>query len=92
MTPEPKTTYTYRSGTSEGLGVGWDVLQVIQRREDSGVRIANSVLIARDASGTIMRGTDLNRWEIIKAPDDLRVFQNFFDERDRLAAEQTENS
>jgi hypothetical protein len=56
--------------------------------EDSGVRSANNFTIARDASGMIMRKTDSDpeRWEVITDPDDLRIFQHCFDERNRLAA------
>jgi hypothetical protein len=33
-TPELKTTVTYRSGTSEALGAGWDAMQVLFSRSD----------------------------------------------------------
>ena len=81
---------TYRPGTSEALGLGWDVMQVIYSREEGGVmRIAHSFTIARDASGAIRRKTDSlpERWEVIKDPDDYRVFHACFTERNRLAAE-----
>jgi hypothetical protein len=50
-TPELKTTVTYRSGTSEALGAGWDVMQVVYRREDDE---RNAFVIARDAGGKII--------------------------------------
>ena len=61
-------------------------MQVVYRQAG---RIANSFVISRDANGIIMRKTDivLERWEVVKDPDDLRGFQHLFDERDRLAAE-----
>jgi hypothetical protein len=88
MTPEPKSKYTYLSGTTKALGASWDVLQVLYYHEDSGVRSANNFTIARDASGMIMRKTDSDpeQWEVITDPDDLRVFQHCFDERNKLAA------
>ena len=91
-TTEPKTDVTYRSGTSEGLGAGWDVMQVVYRREDSGhMRIANSFVIARDAVGKIIRKIDSfpEQWEVVNDEEMLHGFQHCFDERDRLAAERT---
>jgi hypothetical protein len=88
-TVEPKTDVIYRSGTSEGLGVGWDVMLVLYRQEDGGqMRLANSFAIARDASGNIIRKIDSypEQWEVVSDADDLRGFQQCFDERDRLAA------
>ena len=89
-TPEPKTTVTYLSGTSESLGAAWDVMQVIYKREDAGaMRTMNSFVIARDASGKILRKTDLilDHWEVTVDEETLRDFRHCFDERDRLAAE-----
>jgi hypothetical protein len=54
-----------------------DVMQVVYRREDSGhMRIANSFVIARNASGKIIRKTDiiLDRWEVVNDEDTLRGF------------------
>jgi hypothetical protein len=87
---EPNATVTYLSGTNDALGAGWDVMQVVYKREDRGVlRIANSFVIARDMSGTIIRKTDiiLDRWEVVRDEDVLRGFHKCFDDRDRLAAE-----
>jgi hypothetical protein len=84
------TTVTYLSGTSEALGPGWDVMQVVYKCEDHGVmRIANHFVIARHPDGTVLRKTDiiLDRWERITDADDFRGFQNCFDDRDKLAAE-----
>ena len=80
------TTIEYRSGTSEGLGAGWDVIHVIRRSKER----ADSAVIARDASGTIMRKTDSvpETWEIISDEETLRVCRERFDHRDRLAAEE----
>ncbi len=77
-------TVTYKSGTHPTKG--WDTTQVIYSQQG---RILNSFVIARDAAGTIVRKTDivLDRWEIVKDPDDLRGFQKCFDDRDKLAAE-----
>jgi hypothetical protein len=90
-TPEPKTTVTYYSGTNEALGAGWDVMRVVYLRED-GER--NSFVIARDASGKIIRKTDLilERWEVVSDQETLRDFKHCFDERDRLAAEKAANA
>jgi hypothetical protein len=90
-TSEPKSV-TYLSGTSEALGVGWDVMKVVYKREDAGVmRIANSFVIARDAGGKIIRQTDIDRWEVVSDEETIRGFQQCFDERDRLAAEKAAN-
>jgi hypothetical protein len=76
---------TYKFGTHPTQG--WDVMQVIYSQ---GGRIVNSFVIGRDAAGTIVLKTDilLDRWEIINDADDLRGFQQCFDDRDRLALEQ----
>lgn len=89
-TPEVKTTVTYRSGTNEALGVGWDAMQVLFSRSD-GER--SSFMIARDAGGKIIRKTDimLDRWEVVTDEVDVRDFRHCFDERDRLAAEAAAN-
>ena len=92
QTPERQspTIVIYRSGTSEALGAGWDVMQVVYRHEDRGVmHTANSVVIARDASGTIVRKTDilLDRWEVVSDEETSRAYRECFDNRDRLAAE-----
>jgi hypothetical protein len=89
-TPELKTTVTYRSGTNEALGSGWDAMQVLFSRSD-GER--NSFMIARDAGGKIIRKTDimLDRWDAVTDEVDLRDFRHCFDERDRLAAEAAAN-
>lgn len=92
-TPERKSEVIYRSGTNDGLGAGWDVMQVIYRHDDDGqVRIRNSFVIARDPSGKIIRKTDilLDRWEVVDDEDMLRSFQRCFDERDRLMIEKPE--
>ena len=88
--PEPNTTVTYASGTNEALGAGWDAMHVVYRRDG---QIINSFVIARDASGKIIRKTDLvlDRWEVVGDDETLRGFQNCFDERDRLAAEKAAN-
>ena len=84
----PREDVIYRSGTSDGLGAGWDVMQVLYRREDGGqMRLANSLVIARHLDGTILRGIDYNKWERITDADDLRGYQALFDQRDRSAAE-----
>jgi hypothetical protein len=90
LKPQLKTTVTYTSGTSEALGAGWDVMRVLYRREDGE---QNSFLVARDASGNIIRKTDLilERWEVVNEEDFLRECRNCYDERDRLAAEKAAN-
>ena len=72
------------------MGAGWDVMRVLYRREDGE---QNSFLIARDASGNIIRKTDLilERWEVVNEEDFLRECRNCYDERDRLAAEKAAN-
>lgn len=94
--PEPNSkTVTYRSGTNEALGLGWDVMQVVYHKEDGGVmRIANSFVAARDTTGKIIRKTDvlLDRWEAVNEKDLLRGIQHCFDERDRLAAERADKA
>ena len=85
----PKEDVIYRTGTSDGLGTGWDVMQVLYRREDDGqMRLANSFAIARDGSGKIIRKIDSfpEQWEVVNDEEMLRGFQHCFDERDRLAA------
>jgi len=79
-------TVIYQSGTSDSLGVSWDVMHVIYKRE--GITI-NSFVTARNGLGTIMRKTDLvlERWEIIKDEETLHAFQGCFDSRDNLKAE-----
>ena len=76
-------------GASEGLP-GWDVMQVVYHQEDGGhMRIANSFVIARDASGNLIRKTDilLDRWEVVSDEEMLRGFQKCFDNRDRMMAD-----
>jgi hypothetical protein len=75
------TTIEYHSGTNKGLGRGWDVMTVVSRGKDR----ADSVVIARDASGTIVRRTDYNQWEVVSDEETLRVCRGRFDHRDRLA-------
>lgn len=79
-------TVTYRSGTHPTQG--WDTIQVIYSQDS---RILNHFLLARDGAGTILRKTDvlLERWEIVTDVDDLRGFRKCFDERDRLALDQS---
>jgi hypothetical protein len=87
----PRTTVIYRSGKADALGEGWDVLYFVYKQAQSGaLRIANSFMIARDASGKIMRKTDSDpeRWVVVKDPEDVLRFQCCFDDRDRLVAEQ----
>lgn len=88
QTPEQKslTTVVYRSGTSQALGAGWDVMQVLY--QEQGVT-RNSLVIARDASGAIIRKTDSfpERWEPVSDPETLRAYHEWFDNRDRLLAE-----
>jgi hypothetical protein len=84
----PKEDVIFRSGTSDGLGAGWDVMQVLYRREDGGqMRLANSFVIARHFDGAILRGFDYNKWERITDADDLQGYHDLFDKRDRSAAE-----
>jgi hypothetical protein len=80
----------YKSGTSEALGAGWDVMHVVYSQDG---RVINSFLIARDAGGNIIRKTDLvlERWEVVSDEEDLRGFRHCFEERDRLAAEKAAN-
>ena len=89
-TPDTNITVTYRSGTNEKLGTGWDVMHVVYHREEHGMkRIANSFVIARDLGGTIIRKTDiiLDRWEVVRDEEMLQAFQRCFESRDKLAAE-----
>ena len=91
-TPEKQSpaTVTYRSRTSEALGPGWDVLEVSRKRKDHGVMCTNSVFIARDAGGTIIRKIDgaPERWVLVRDEETLRVCRERFDHRDRLAAQE----
>lgn len=89
-TPELTTNVTYKSGTNEALGAGWDVMQVVARRNDGE---QNSFMIARDAGGNIIRKTDiiLDRWEVVSDEESLKTFRHCFNERDRLVAEKAAN-
>jgi hypothetical protein len=81
----------YRSGPSGCLGPQWDTIQVILQREDHGaMRTAASILLARNGSGVIIRKTDflLDGWEQVTDEDALRACHEFFENRDRLMAEQ----
>jgi hypothetical protein len=84
--PELTTTVAYYSGTDAVLGAGWDVMRVVIRREDGE---QNSLVIARDAGGNIIRKIDLilDRWEVLTDEEDLKQCRHLFDERDRLAVE-----
>ena len=93
MGQESRTDVIYRSGASEGLP-GWDVMQVVYRQQDGGhMRIANSFVVAPDASGKIIRKTDilLDRWEVVRDEEMLRGFQKCFDNRDRTIADRATN-
>ena len=69
----------YKSGTSTGLGAGWDVMIVAQRNK-------GSVALARDANGKIMRKIDSvpEIWEVIRDEETLWACRESFDDRDRL--------
>ena len=79
---EQLSTVTYKSGTHPTRG--WDTMQVIYSQAG---RTINHFVIARDLAGAIVRKTDLvlDRWEIIEDADNLRRFQECFDDRDGLA-------
>jgi hypothetical protein len=65
-------------------------MQVVYHRQERGVkRIANSFVIARDISGTIIRKTDmiLDRWEVVRDEEVLEGFRQCLENRDKLAAE-----
>jgi hypothetical protein len=85
-TPEKQspTTVTYLSGTSHGLGPGWDVMHVIYGYEDHGLRTANSFVIARDANGSVIRKIDSvpEQWEVVHDEETLRGYRERFDNRD----------
>jgi hypothetical protein len=68
----------YKSGTSPGLGAGWEVLQVVQRNK-------GAVTLARNADGKIMRKTDSvpETWEVIRDEEMLRFSRQCFDDRDK---------
>ena len=95
-TPEKQspTTLIYRSGTSQALAPDWDVLEVSRKRKDHGVTSTNSVFIARDAGGTIVRKVDSapEKWVLVSDEETLRVCQGRFDHRDRLAVEEAEDA
>ncbi len=95
-TPEKQspTTLIYRSGTSQALGPDWDVLEVSRKRKDHGVMRINSVFIARNTGGTIIRKIDSSpeKWVLIRDEETLRVCRGRFDHRDRLAAEEVEGA
>jgi hypothetical protein len=87
MEEQQPTQVIYRSGTNENLGPGWDVMHVVYQQ---GGHVTNSVVLARDSRGTIIRRTDvlLDRWEQITDDESLKTSRQCFDNRDRLAAEQ----
>jgi hypothetical protein len=66
----------YKSGTNTGLP-GWDVMLVSQRNKVS-------VVLARDADGTIIRKIDYSLWEEVGNEEALRVYRKYFENRDRL--------
>jgi hypothetical protein len=84
------TTLIYRSGTSQALGPDWDVLEVSRKRKDHGVISTNSVFIARNVGGTIIRKIDSSpeRWALVRDEETLRACQGRFDHRDKLAGEE----
>jgi hypothetical protein len=86
QTPEQSpTTVIYRSGTSEALGAGWDVMHVVYQRKYHGVmHTANSVIVARDANGTIIRKIDIDQWVLVRDEETLRAYRECWD---RLAEE-----
>jgi hypothetical protein len=81
-------TVNYPSGTSATLGPEWGVLEVASKRKDHGVMRTSSVVIARDARGTIIRQVDSSpeQWVVIHNPETLRAYRKWFDTKDRLAA------
>ncbi len=84
------TTLIYRSGTSQALGPDWDVLEVSRNRKEHGVISTNSVFIARNVGGTIIRKIDSSpeRWVLVRDEETLRACQGRFDHRDKLAGEE----
>jgi hypothetical protein len=76
-TPEQESPIIYKSGMSPGLGAGWDVMLVVQRK--------GSVALARGANGTIIRKIDSvpERWEVVRDEGTLRACRECFDDRDR---------
>lgn len=62
-------------------------MHLVRRSKDR----ADSVVIARDASGTIVRKIDSvpETWEIIADEEILRVCRERFDHRDKLANSST---
>ena len=73
-----------------GLGAGWDVMQVIYKREG---RITGSFVLARSVDGRILRKTDLvlSEWEELSNEDAIAC-QKFFDNRDKVAAREAGRS
>jgi|SRR5579872_843884 len=69
------------SGTSPALGAGWDVMLVQSSK--------GSVVLARDANGTIMRKTDSvpDTWEVVRDEETLRVCRKCFDDLDKSREE-----
>lgn len=76
------------SGTSPAIGAGCDVMLVQSSK--------GSVVLARDANGTITRKTDSvpETWEVVRDEETLRVCRKCFDDLDKsreekVAAEDT---
>jgi hypothetical protein len=87
---EPKiVTIIYQSGRHPTEN--WEVMQVVGKYENGTVAI--SYVLARDAAGIILRKTDivLERWEIVTDEEDLRICRKHFDDRDALAANQSQS-
>jgi hypothetical protein len=74
----------YRSGTSLGLGAGWDLMHVTQRNKVSFV-------LARDANRTVMRKIDSvpETWEVIRDEEMSRLARKCFDDRDKAREERS---
>jgi hypothetical protein len=83
MSEEIPISVTYKSWCHPTQG--WDAMQVVRNKGD---HVLDSVIIARDGAGTIVRKTDvlLDVWEIVEDPTYLQAFQSYFDERDRAIA------
>lgn len=92
---ESRQRIVYRSAKSGSLGPQWEVIQVILQREDGGLmRTSASVVLARSASGTIIRKTGIlpDRWEQVTDDDALAVCQEFFDNKNRFATLESEHA
>lgn len=82
---------TYVSDTEVRLRLVWDVIHVVRAERGA---IMNSVVLARDMDGNIIRqiGFFPDQWERVADEHTLRACQACFDDRDRLLMKEKSNA